>query len=104
MNLDMKVLEDFTLKEVIGEIPESSQIRKRLEDELVYLLKNLGSKNQKELQEALEQQKRVKRELDIRSGAMALSQEKIQMFSEAISKYIAEIEAKLSHGVSTKPH
>ncbi len=101
MDLNMKVLESFTIKEVIGEIPESPQIRRRLEDELDRLLRDLSGKNQIELQDTLKQQKIVKRELDIRSGAMALSQEKIQMFSEAITKYISEIESRISHSIST---
>lgn len=101
MDLNMKVLESFTIKEVIGEVPESLQIRRRLEDELDRLLRDLSGKNQIELQDTLKQQKIVKRELDIRSGAMALSQEKIQMFSEAITKYIAEIESRISHSIST---
>lgn len=101
MDLNMKVLESFTIKEVIGEVPESLQIRRCLEDELDRLLRDLSGKNQVELQDTLKQQKIVKRELDIHSGAMALSQEKIQMFSEAITKYIAEIESRISHSIST---
>jgi hypothetical protein len=43
----------------------------------------------------LQEQIKIKLELDRLSGAMALSQSKIQMFTEFLTKYIDKIESRL---------
>ena len=97
VNLNMKVFESFTFKEIIGEVPPlGSEIKTKLENEFSILTKSLENKNQIELQEILQEQIKIKLELDRLSGAKALSQPKIQMFSEFLTKYVKEIESRLT--------
>lgn len=96
VNLNMRVFESFTFKDIIGEIPPAGpEMTKKIETEVQSLIKNLTNKNQKDLEETLAEQLRIKRELDRLSGAMALSQSKIRLFIEFITKYITEIESGL---------
>ena len=97
VNLNMKVFESFAFREIIGETPPlEPEMRTRLEKEFTKFTKNLEKKNQAELQDALQEQLKIKRELDRLSGAMALSQPKIQMFYEFLIKYVKEIESRLT--------
>lgn len=92
----MRVFESFAFKDIIGEIPPAEpEMTKKIESEVQSLIKNLTNKNQKDLEETLAEQLRIKRELDRLSGAMALSQSKIRLFIEFITRYIAEIESRL---------
>ena len=96
VNLNTKVFENFTFKEVIGDTPPlEPEMRTKLEKEFSALTKNLENKNQMELQETLQEQLKIKRQLDRLSGAMALSQPKMEMFYEFLLKYIKEIKLKL---------
>ncbi|MBM2853023.1 MAG: hypothetical protein HW420_1570 [Candidatus Nitrosotenuis sp.] len=96
VDLNMKVFENFTFKEIIGEVPPlGSEMKIKLENEFSILKKNLENKNQTELQEILQEQIKIKLELDRLSGAMALSQPKMQMFTEFLTKYIDTIESRL---------
>lgn len=96
VNLNMRVFESFAFKDIIGEIPPAGpEMTKKIETEVQSLIKNLTNKNQKDLEETLAEQLRIKRELVRLSGAMALSQSKIRLFIEFITKYIAEIESRL---------
>jgi hypothetical protein len=97
VDLNMLVLQNFTFKQVIGEHPPAnSELRKKIEDQMTSLIKNLQTKNKSELQEILSDQLKIKRELDRLAGAMALDQPKIELFHEFITKYIREIESRLS--------
>ncbi len=96
VDLNMKVFENFTFKEIIGEVPPlSPEIIAKLENEFSTLMKSLDNKNQAELQETLHDQIKIKLELDRLSGAMALSQPKMQMFTEFLTKYIDAIKSRL---------
>lgn len=96
VDLSMRVIGKFTFSEIIGETPlPSPEIRKQLEDELKDAIRNLQTKSRSELQEILQHQNSVKRELNRLTGAMALSQEKISLFLESITKYVAAIESRL---------
>lgn len=96
VNLNMKVFEIFTFKEIIGEVPPlGPEIRTALENEFLTLTKNLENKNRTELEEMLQEQIKIKSELDRLSGAMALSQPKMQLFTEFLAKYIDKIESRL---------
>ena len=93
----MRVFESFSFKDIIGETPPAGpEMTKKIEIEMQSLIKNLKDKNQKDLEGILAEQLGIKRELDRLSGAMALSQSKIQLFIEFITKYILEIESKLN--------
>jgi hypothetical protein len=92
----MKVFENFTFKEIIGEVPPlGPEIMSKLENEFSTLTKNLENKNQTELQDVLQEQIKIKLELDRLSGAMALSQPKMKVFDEFLAKYIGKIESRL---------
>lgn len=96
VNLNMRVFESFAFKDIIGEIPLAGpEMTKKIETEVQSLIKNLTNKNQKDLEETLAEQLRIKRELVRLSGAMALSQSKIRLFIEFITKYITEIESRM---------
>lgn len=96
VDLNMRVFENFTFKEIIGEVPPlGPEIITKLENEFSELTKNLENKNQAELQDILQDQIKIKLELDRLSGAMALSQPKMQMFTEFLTKYIDKIESRL---------
>ena len=92
----MRVFENFTFKEIIGEVPPlDSKMKIKLENEFLILTKNLENKNQTKLQEILQEQIKIKVELDRLSGAVALSQPKMQMFTEFLTKYINNIKSRL---------
>lgn len=95
-DLNMPVFENYTIKEVIGQIPPADSIlQEKLEKKTSSLIKNLGNKSKSELQQILSDQLKVKQEITKFSGAMALDQPKIEMFHQFIAKYIKEIETRL---------
>lgn len=97
VNLNKHVFESFTFMDIIGEMPPAGpEMTRKIETEVLSLIKNLTNKNHKDLEETLAEQISIKRELVRLSGAMALSQPKIQLFIEFITMYIAEIESKLN--------
>lgn len=94
--LDEKVFGQITTKEIIGaqppEIPDTKNI---LEIELTKLLTELESQPKENLEKLLEQQKIAESHINSRPGAMALAQNKIQLFNEYSQKYIEIIKRKL---------
>ncbi len=96
VDLNMPVLQSFTFKQVIGELPQADhELRKKIEDEVLFLIKSLPTKSKSELGEILSNHLKIKQELDRQAGAMALDQPKIELFREFITKYIKEIESRL---------
>ena len=96
VDLNLRVFENFTLKEVLGETPQAdSTLRQKLENETTSLIQDLDKKSKFELEQILSDQLKVKQEMTKFSGAMALDQPKIEMFHEFVAKYIKEIESKL---------
>lgn len=94
----MKVFESFAFKDVIGETPPiDPEMTQKIESEVQSLIKNLANKSTKDLEEALIEQLKIKRELNRLSGAMALSQPKMQVFTEFLAKYIDKIESRLKY-------
>lgn len=92
----MKVFESFAFKDVIGETPPiDHEMTQKIESEVQSLIKNLANKSTKDLEEALAEQLKIKRELNRLSGAMALSQPKMHVFTEFLTKYIDKIESRL---------
>ncbi|KEQ57341.1 hypothetical protein AAA799N04_00018 [Marine Group I thaumarchaeote SCGC AAA799-N04] len=94
--LDEKVFGNITTKEIIGAeppvIPDTQDI---LENELATLISKLESQSKEELEKLLEQQQAAEAHVNSRPGAMALSQPKIQLFTEYSQKYIQSIKEKL---------
>jgi hypothetical protein len=89
----MKVFETFTFKEIIGEVPPlGPEIITKLENEFSALVKKLENKNQTELQEILQEQLKIKLELDRLYGSKALAQPKMQLFAEFLTKYVDKIQ------------
>ncbi|MDH3191584.1 MAG: hypothetical protein OEM18_02705 [Nitrosopumilus sp.] len=94
--LDKKVFGKITTKEIIGaEPPAIPDTKNLLESELDSLLSQLESKSKEDLQKLLEEQQIAIKLVNSRPGAMALAQNKIQMFTKYSQKYIKSINEKL---------
>ena len=96
LELNKKVFGKITTKEIIGAdppaIPDTDSI---LKNEFTILLEELKSQPKKNLEKLLEQQKIAEAHVNSRPGAMALAQDKIQLFNEYNNKYIQTIQEKL---------
>ena len=83
LELDKKVFGKITTKEIIGsEPPAIPDTKNLLEKELMNLTTQLESQSQENLKNLLEQQKIAEIHVNSRPGAMALAQNKIQLFNE----------------------
>ena len=96
LELDKKVFGNITTKEIIGaEPPAIPDTKNNLEKELTNLLTKLESEPKENLEKILEQQKISEAHINSRPGAMALAQNKIQLFNEYNQKYVQSIKEKL---------
>lgn len=96
LDLDRKVFGNITTKEIIGaEPPAFPNTKENLEKELTLLLAELESISKVNLEKLLEEQKNSENHINSRPGAMALAQNKIQLFNEYSEKYIQAIRIKL---------
>lgn len=96
LELDKKVFGNITTKEIIGaEPPETPDTKNILEKELTTLLAELNSQSKEDLKKLLEQQIIAEKHINSRPGAMALAQNKIQLFNEYNKKYVEKIKEKL---------
>ena len=96
LELNKKIFGKITTKEIIGaEPPEIPDTKNILEKELVILLADLDSQPKENLIKLLEEQKIVEKHINSRPGAMALAQNKIQLFNEYNKKYVQTIKEKL---------
>ena len=96
LELDKKVFGKITTKEIIGaEPPAIPNTKNILEKELAILLAELKSKSKENLEKILEQQKIIQKHMNSRPGAMALAQNKIELFNEYNKKYVQTIKEKL---------
>ena len=97
LELNKKVFGKITTKEIIGAnppaIPDAKDI---LERELAILLAELDSKSKEDVEDILKQQKIAEKHVNSRPGAMALAQQKIQLFNQYNEKYLQAINEKLS--------
>ena len=94
--LDRKVFGKITTKEIIGADPPAiPNTKDLLETELQTLLAQLESQSKDSLQKLLEEQQSAEKLVNSRPGAMALAQDKIQMYTEYSQKYIKSINKKL---------
>ncbi|MEM4392110.1 MAG: hypothetical protein QXG67_04925, partial [Candidatus Nitrosotenuis sp.] len=55
----------------------------------------LGGMKRSELEDTLDKYVRIKRHLDLRAGSMAVPHEKVEAFTEAVTKYVLSIRAEL---------
>ena len=96
LELDKKVFGNITTKEIIGaEPPETPDTKNILEKELTTLLDELNSQSKEDLEKLLEQQEIAAKHINSRPGAMALAQNKIQLFNEYNKNYVQKIKEKL---------
>jgi hypothetical protein len=96
LELNKKIFGKITTKEIIGaEPPEIPDTKNTLEKELVILLAELESQPKENLMKLLKEQKIVEKHINSRPGAMALAQNKIQLFNEYNKKYVQTIKEKL---------
>ena len=96
IELDKKVFGNITTKEIIGADPPAiPETRDNFERELSTLLVELSTLPKINLEKLLDEQKIANTHINSRPGAMALAQDKIQMFNEYNQKYIQSIKEKL---------
>ena len=96
IELDKKVFGNITTKEIIGADPPAiPETRDNFEKELLTLLAELSLQPKINLEKLLDEQKIAETHINSRPGAMALAQDKIQMFNEYNEKYIQSIKEKL---------
>jgi hypothetical protein len=96
LDLDKKIFGNITTKEIIGADPPAiPDTRENLEKELVILLAELELIPKMNLEKLLEEQKIAENHINSRPGAMALAQNKIQLFNEYNKKYLQSITKKL---------
>ena len=96
LNLDKKVFGSITTKEIIGADPPAlPDTKENFEKELATLLVELELAPKVNLEKLLEEQKIAENHINSRPGAMALAQNKIQLFNEYNEKYIKSIKEKL---------
>ena len=90
-NLDQKVFGKITTKEIIGADPTLEKTKIILQNELDFLSSELKSNSKENLKNLLDEQKEAEDHINSRPGAMALAQNKIQLFNEFSQKYTLEI-------------
>lgn len=96
LDLDKKIFGNITTKEIIGADPPAlPNTKENLEKELITLLAELESVPKVNLEKLLEEQKIAENHINSRPGAMALAQNKIQLFNEYSEKYVQSITKKL---------
>ena len=96
LELDRKVFGEITTKEIIGsEPPAIPDTKNLLEKELVILITQLESQSKENLENLLDQQETAEIHINSRPGAMALAQNKIQLFNDYNKKYVQIIKEKL---------
>ena len=96
LELEKKVFGNITTKEIIGADPPAlPDTKENLEKELATLLAELELVPKMNLEKLLEEQKIAENHINNRPGAMALAQNKIQLFNEYNDKYVQSITKKL---------
>ena len=95
IELNVKIFGNITAKEIIGSEPTPDDTEKFLENELNLLLKNLDGLQKQQLVELKENQISLEKQMNSRPGAMAISQEKIRIFTKFSQNYVKQIDSKL---------
>jgi hypothetical protein len=95
--LEKKVFGNIMTKTIIGaDPPENPETKNILEKELSIILAELESQPKENLGKLLEQQKISEKHINSRPGAMALAQNKIQLYNKYNEKYVQAIKEKLN--------
>jgi hypothetical protein len=96
LELDKKVFGTITTKEVIGADPPAiPDTQNNFEKEFIILLAELTLHSKVDLEKILEEQKIAEAHINNRPGAMALAQDKIQLFNVFNQRYVKAIKEKL---------
>ena len=96
IELDKKVFGKITTKEIIGADPPAIPDTKNIfEKEFSILSAELEQHSKENLANLLEQQKIAEKHINSRPGAMALAQNKIQLFNDYNNQYMQTIKEKL---------
>ena len=96
VELEKKVFGNIKTQLIIGADPPANPDTKNIfEKELDILLEELKSQPKENLEKLLEQQKVAEKHINSRPGAMALAQNKIELFNEFNKKYVQIIKEKL---------
>lgn len=97
IDLEKKVFGNIRAREIIGEKPPAEpQTRERLLVEFERLTQELPNKPKEELESLLNSQEEVQRQMNSRPGAMALPQDKIEMFTIFNTKYVDRLKEALA--------
>lgn len=98
INLNRKVFGKITAKEIIGSYPPAKpETELSLVNELTLLLDDLKTKDAPEIRELIANQKENHIQINSRPGAMALAQDKIELFNEFSKQYLQELEQHLKN-------
>ncbi len=97
IELDVRIFGNITAKEIIGSEPALDETEKLLNIELNALLKDLSRLEKQQLMELKKKQTSLERQMNSRPGAMAISQEKIRLFTKFSQDYIKQITNKLEN-------
>jgi hypothetical protein len=94
VDLQMRLF-SFTFKDVLGETPKLVDIQTRLKSDLDGAVAELDGMKRSELENTLDEYARIKRQLDLRAGSMAVPHEKVEAFTEAVTEYVFAARARL---------
>jgi len=95
IDLNEKIFGNITSKEIIGSEPVQTETERLLNNEYIHLIKNLKGLEKLKLIELKEKQIQLENKMNSRPGAMAISQEKIRLFTNFSQNYVQKIEEKL---------
>lgn len=94
LELDKKVFGSILVMEIIGSSPDSEELERRLKAELDIMLQDLNGRDREQLLKLQKRQNSVEKLMNSRPGSMAISQEKIRLFTDFSQRYLAEIEKR----------
>jgi len=96
IDLNEKIFGNITSKEIIGSEPNHSETENMLANELRRLEQNLEGLEKIRLEELREKQIQLEKQMNSRPGAMAISQEKIRLFTKYSQNYVQKIDQVLN--------
>lgn len=100
IDLNEKIFGKITAKEIIGSEPDHNETENLLVNELERLEQNLEGLEKLRLEELKEKQIQLEKLMNSRPGAMAISQEKIRLFTKYSQNYIEKIQTKLKNKIT----
>lgn len=97
IDLNEEIFGKITSKEIIGSDPIESETESLLANEFIKLVNDLNGLDRVQLIELKEKQTKLEKQMNSRPGAMAISQEKIRLFTKFSHNYIQKIEERLKN-------